>query len=65
PIDHPLFKLTQRAFPGLRDAEKSDLVLSDDLAPVELIGFKVLNEQLRTAFREVLVRTILQLKDAI
>ncbi|HPW60106.1 MAG TPA: fused MFS/spermidine synthase, partial [Candidatus Rifleibacterium sp.] len=65
PIDHPLFKLTQRAFPGLKDAEKSDLVLTDDLAPVELIGFKVLNEQLRTAFREVLVRTILQLKDAI
>lgn len=65
PIDHQLFKLAQRAFPGLKDAEKSDLVLTDDLAPVELIGFKVLNEQLRTAFREVLVRTILQLKDAI
>ncbi len=63
--DHPLHNLAARALPNLQDAEKSEFVLTDDLAPVELIGFKVLNEQIRGAFREILIRVILQLKDAV
>lgn len=65
PLDHPLQKLAEKSLAGLVAAEASQFVLTDDLAPLELIGFKMLNEQLKGAFREVLIRVILKLKDSI
>lgn len=65
PEKHPLFNLAQKALPGLVEAKESQFILTDDLAPVELIGFKMLNQQLKGAFREILIRVILQIKDQI
>lgn len=65
PADHPLKDLATQALEGIEEAPASDYVLTDDCAPVELIGFRMLNQQLRGAFREVLIRVILQLKDAV
>lgn len=65
PEDHPLFDLAVQAMPGLRVAEKSSYVLTDDLAPVEVTGFRILNQQIAGAFREILIRVILRLKDSI
>lgn len=63
PEGHPLRKLAAEAFTGMADAGKSEFVLTDDLAPVELIGFRMLNQTIKEVFREVLIRVILQLKD--
>ena len=63
--DHPLYELAEQISADLKDVEKSQFILTDDLAPVELIGFKMLNQQIKGAFREIFIRVILQLKDAI
>lgn len=65
PADHPLHELVVQAQSGLSPAQKSPYVLTDDLAPVELIGFKTLNQQISGAFREILKRVIFRLKDSI
>ncbi|HAE37518.1 MAG TPA: spermine synthase [Candidatus Riflebacteria bacterium] len=65
PEDHPLYDLAGKALPGLQAAAKSQYVLTDDLAPVEITGFRVLNQQLAGAFREILIRVILRLKDSL
>lgn len=64
PTDHPLHDLAVQAQPGLVSAKASPYVLTDDLAPVELIGFRTMNQQLSGAFREILMRVIFRLKDS-
>ncbi|EKD82763.1 MAG: hypothetical protein ACD_39C01111G0001 [uncultured bacterium] len=64
PKDHALSDLAAQALPGLRTADASQYVLTDDLAPVELTGFRILNQQIAGAFREILIRIILRLKDS-
>lgn len=65
PEEHPLGKLAVKALAGMKAPGQSGFVLTDDLAPVELIGFKMLNQTVKEVFREVLIRIILQLKDQI
>jgi len=65
PADHPLYDIAKRAQASLSPAHEPQYVLSDDLAPVELIGFKTLNQQISGAFREILKRVIFRLKDSI
>ncbi|MBU1109344.1 MAG: fused MFS/spermidine synthase [Candidatus Riflebacteria bacterium] len=63
--DHPLYSLAVQVLPDLKETEKSQFILTDDLAPVEIIGFKMLNQQVYGAFREFFIRIILQFKDAV
>ena len=63
PPEHPLFSLAEKAAAGIAPATPSQLLLTDDLAPVELIGFKMLNEQVREAWHEILARLIAAVKD--
>ncbi len=56
--NHPLSELASKALPHFSDLEKSDFILTDDLAPVEMIGFKMLNQQIKSVFREAIVRLI-------
>jgi spermidine synthase len=59
--DHPLYSLASETFPEIVVAKPSTFILTDDLAPVELIGFRMLNQQIREVFREILIRIILAL----
>lgn len=58
--DHGLKKLAKDALPHFSRIEKSPYILTDDLAPVEIIGFRMLNQQIKSAFREMLIRVIFQ-----
>ncbi|MFZ5949867.1 MAG: spermidine synthase [Candidatus Rifleibacteriota bacterium] len=60
PLDHPLKKLVTGSIPHFSSVQKSEFILTDDLAPVEMIGFKMMNEQIRAAFKEILIRVILK-----
>ncbi len=64
PLEHPLRELVVKTAASLSPAEESQYVLCDDLAPVELTGFRILNQQINGAFREILMRVILRLKDS-
>ncbi|PKL47221.1 MAG: spermidine synthase [Candidatus Riflebacteria bacterium HGW-Riflebacteria-2] len=64
PDDHPLHDIATQARSGLSPAKESRYVLTDDLAPVELTGFRMLNQQITGAFREILMRVILLVKDS-
>lgn len=63
--DHPLHDLSAGLKPITHLAENAQYILTDDLAPVELTGFRMLNQQISGAFREILMRVILRLKDSI
>ena len=60
PASNLLKELANESLPHFSTIENSRHVLTDDLAPVEMIGFRMLNEQIRSAFREILVRVIFQ-----
>ncbi len=62
PEDHQLRDLATKA--ALEPAAESQHVLTDDLAPVELTGFRMMNQQINIACREILKRVILRLKDS-
>jgi hypothetical protein len=44
PVDHPLKKLMLNLLTGLHKWEPGPLILTDDKAPVELLGMKVIDE---------------------
>lgn len=60
PEEHPLKSLADTALTGMKAVAKSGFILTDDLAPVEMIGFKMLNQQVKDAFREILIRVVLK-----
>lgn len=62
---HPLHALAAGVKPIKRLAGNSQFILTDDFAPVELVGFRMLNQQIKGAFREILMRIILRLKDSV
>jgi len=59
--EHPLKQLVNQTLPHFSDLEKSAFILTDDLAPVEMIGFNMLNQQIKSVFREAIVRVIYRL----
>ncbi len=65
PRDHLLAYLFQGAVGHTTEVTESRLVFTDDLAPVEIIGFRVLQNLIREGFREFAVRGIFYLKDYI
>ncbi|MEW6710889.1 MAG: fused MFS/spermidine synthase, partial [Candidatus Riflebacteria bacterium] len=60
PTGHPLKNLATASIPHFSSVKSTEFILTDDLAPVEMIGFKMMNEQIRAAFREILIRVILK-----
>ena len=61
--EHLLYNLLKTASKSMVEITESNLVFTDDLAPVELIGFKVLHQLIREGFRELVVRGIYAAKD--
>ncbi|MFZ2958324.1 MAG: fused MFS/spermidine synthase [Candidatus Ozemobacteraceae bacterium] len=58
PQKHPLTWIARDASDFTREVTESRLVLTDDLAPVEMLGEQVLNDMVRDGLREVLVRVV-------